>query len=222
MGWIESISSTLLSSYQTFLSYLPAWGQQVINLFLLILVVVFYAWFIWKFYRFVANKNIISLNLNKYNTSENPFLSKIMGGFFYLLEYIIILPFLIFFWFVIFTLFLVFLTEGLEIGNIIVISATIVGAIRIISYIPRYGENLGKEVAKLLPFTLLAISITKPGFFEVQRIIGEIIKIPVFFQDILIYLLFIIVLEILLRVVELILSLFGLKEPDLEKEEEKD
>jgi hypothetical protein len=220
MGVVETFSASLVSYYNNFLSYLPPWGQQVVNLFLLILLIAFYAWFIWKFYRFVSHKNIIALNLSKYNTTENPTLNKIFAGFLYLLEYIIILPFIIFFWFIIFTLFLILLTEGLEVSHILVISATIVGAIRIISYIPRYGQDLAKEVAKLLPFTLLAISITKPGFFDIERILNHIVLIPNFFQTILIYLLFIIALEVLLRIVELILSAFGLKEPEPEDEED--
>jgi hypothetical protein len=220
MGVVENLSEALVSYYSTFLSYLPDWGQQVVTLFLLILLIVFYAWFIWKFYRFVAHKNIISLNLSKYNTSENPVFSKIIGSIFYLLEYFIILPFIIFFWFVVFTLFLIFLTEGLEVSNIIIISATIVGAVRIITYIPRYGQNLAKEVAKLLPFTLLAISITKPGFFDISRILGHIALIPNFLNTILIYLLFIIALEMLLRIIEFFLSIFGLKEPELDEDED--
>lgn len=220
MGVVETFSAGLVTYYNSFLSYLPAWGQQVVNLFLLILLIAFYAWFIWKFYRFVAQKNILTLNLSKYNTTENPTLNKIFAVLLYLLEYIIILPFIIFFWFVIFTFFLIFLTEGIELANILIISATIVGAIRIISYIPRYGQELAKEVAKLLPFTLLAISITKPGFFDIERILNQIVLIPNFFQTILIYLVFIIALEVVLRVVELILSAFGLKEPEPEEDEE--
>jgi len=220
MEVVDILSESLISYYATFLSYLPAWGQQVINLFLLILLIVAYAWFIWKFYRFVAHKNLISLNLSKYNTSENPVLSKIVGSIFYLLEYFVVLPFIIFFWFVVFTLFLIFLTEGLEVSNIIVISATIVGAVRIIAYIPRYGQELAKEVSKLLPFTLLAISITKPGFFDISRILGHISLIPNFLNTIVIYLLFIIALEMLLRIIDFFLSIFGLKEPEPEEDED--
>lgn len=220
MEVVDILSESLISYYATFLSYLPAWGQQVINLFLLILLIVAYAWFIWKFYRFVAHKNLISLNLSKYNTSENPVLSKIVGSIFYLLEYFVVLPFIIFFWFVVFTLFLIFLTEGLEVSNIIVISATIVGAVRIIAYIPRYGQELAKEVSKLLPFTLLAISITKPGFFDISRILSHISLIPNFLNTIVIYLLFIIALEMLLRIIDFFLSIFGLKEPEPEEDED--
>lgn len=219
MGVTESISAFIISNYNAFLSYLPAWAQQVINLFLLIVLVLFYAWFIWKFYRFVAHKNIISLNLNQYNTSQHPILSKFLESVFYLLEYLIILPFLVFFWFVVFTLFLILLTEGLEVAHILVISATIVGAVRMITYIPRYGQNLAKEVAKLLPFTLLAISIIKPGFFDIGRIIGHLVLIPEFLGSILVYLLFIIGLEMLLRLIEFFLTITGLNPPEAEEEE---
>lgn len=222
MGVAENLSSAILSTYNSFLNLLPSWGQQIVNLFLLILLVVIYAVFIWKFYRFIARKNIIKLNLNQYNKSENPFLSKLIAGVFYLVEYIFVLPFLVFLWFAIFTIFLVLLTESLDIKNILVISVTIIGAVRLISYIPNYGQALAKELAKLLPFTLLAISMTKPGFFDFQRIISHISQIPQFFGEITLYLVFIIFLEMILRIFDFFLSLFGFKDPEPEEEKEKE
>jgi len=212
MGVTESFTTSILTGYNSFITMFPQWTQQVINLFLLILIIVIYAWFIWKFYRFVAKKNLISLNLNKYNTSEHAIFSKLLAGFFYLVEYIIVLPFIVCFWFAFFTIFLILLTEGLELQNIIIISATIIGAIRMIAYIPKFGQNLGKEISKLLPLTLLAISMTKPGFFDFPTIISKITEIPLFFKEILIYLLFIVILEIILRVLEFLFTVFGLQE----------
>jgi len=224
MGVTDNVGAAISSGYTSFLALFPAWTQQIINLFLLIVLIFIYAIFIWNFYRFIARKNIIGLNLNQYNKSENPFISKLVAGSFYLLEYIIILPFLVFIWFSVFTIFLILMTESLNVQDLLVISATIIGAIRMVSYIPKYGQALAKELAKLLPFTLLAISITKPGFFDIQRIISQIAEIPVFFGNILIYLLFIIFLEIVLRIIDFFLSLFGLKsdlepEPILKKKE---
>lgn len=202
-------SSQLLIIYNSFIATLPLFAQKFIALFLLVLLVVIYAVFIWKFYRFIATKNILKLNLSKYNKYEHPFLTKIVAGALYLIEYIIILPFLIFFWFGIFTLFLIFLTEGLEVSALLIVSATIVSAIRMTSY---YSEDLSRDLAKLLPFTLLAISITKPGFFDVERIINHFAGIPELMGNIAIYLAFIILLEIILRFFDFIFSLFGLED----------
>lgn len=213
---ISKISSGLSLAYSSFVSDLPNWAQNFLNLFLLVLVIVIYSIFIWKFYRFVAKKNIFEINLNKYNKFEHPLLAKFFAGLFYFLEYLIIMPFIIFFWFGIFTLFLIFLTEDLEVSSLLIISATIISAIRMTAY---YKEDLSKDLAKLLPFTLLALTITKPGFFNFERILGNLSQIPTFLSDVLIYLGFIILLELILRIFEVIFSLFGIKDKEQIMEE---
>jgi len=203
------VLTDLSEAYTAFISTLPNWAQNFISLFLLVLLVVIYDILIWKFYRWIATKNIIELNLNKYNKSEHPFLAKVLAGFFYFLEYIIIIPFLIFIWFGVFTFFLIVLTDKLEVSALLIVSATIIAAIRMTSY---YKEELAKDLAKLLPFTLLAVSIINPNFFNIDRIISQISQLPSFFSQILIYLLFIVILEIILRFFDFIFSLFSLHE----------
>jgi len=110
------------------------------------------------------------------------------------------------------TLFLIFLTENLTVNSLLIISVTIIGAIRMISYIPNYGEDLAKDVAKLLPFTLLAVSILNPDFFDIQRIFGNFSQLPGFFDKIMIYLAFIILLEIILRFFDFVFVILGLEE----------
>jgi len=206
MGWIESISATLLELYVSINSVLPAWGQNFLNLFFIVLLVVIYAIFVWKFYRFVAKKNIISLDLGKYNTSSYPIIAKLFAGILYFVEYIVVLPFIIFFWFAIFTLFLIVLTENQNVSTIIAVSATIISAIRVVSY---YKEDLAKELSKMLPFMLLAVSFLNPNFFDMERILSGLIELSTSFEKIIVYLAFIIGLEIMLRFFDFILSLFG-------------
>ena len=207
MGVMEDFSIKFLETYNGLLSTMPIFAQKFINLFLIVLLIVIYSIFIWKFYRFVAKKNIIELSLNKYNKAEHPLLAKILAGVFYFIEYILILPFLIFFWFSIFTIFLIFLTENLAIENLLIISAIIIASIRMVSY---YNEDLSRDLAKLLPFTLLAISIINPKFFDMTRIFSQFSQLPGFFNEIIIYLAFIIILEIILRTFDFIFSLFGI------------
>lgn len=212
MGFAENVSTWMNQSYNLLISSLPSFMQNFINLFLIVALIFIYAIFIWKFYRFISTKNILGLNLNQYNKSSFPFLTKLIAGGFYFLEYIIILPFLIFFWFTIFSLFLIFLTEDLSINAILILSAVIIASIRMTSYIPEYGEALAKDLAKLLPFTLLAVSLLSPEFFNFERILGNLVQIPEFFSQITGYLLFIITIEIILRFFDFIFSLFGVEE----------
>lgn len=213
-GVFNSTGTKLIQFHQEFINFLPFYLGDFFNLLALVFLVALYSVFIWNFYKFISKKNIIELNLNKYNTSEHPLLAKFLAGFFYFLEYIIILPFLIFFWFGVFTLFLIFLNESLDLSGILIVSATIITAIRITSY---YKEELAKDLAKLLPFTLLAISILNPKFFNIERIFSNFSEIPNFFSKIIIYLLFIIVIEIILRFFSFIFSLIGTNQPEIEE-----
>lgn len=217
MGWLNDFGAGLASHYQNFLNILPPWMQTFVNFFLLVIVVVIYAVFFWKLYRFVSKKNILELNLNQYNRSEHPFFEKVIAGMLYFVEYILIMPLLIFFWFIIFSLFMVLLTEGLEVPSLLVISAVIVGAVRMLSY---YKEDISREVSKLLPLTLLGVAMTKQGFFNFERILERISQIPDFYTNILYYILFIIILEVILRAFDIIFSLFEIEDLDDEYFEE--
>tara|TARA_Y100000310_G_C20604888_1_gene774993 strand:+ start:644 stop:1303 length:660 start_codon:yes stop_codon:yes gene_type:complete len=215
-GVIENLGSNILNGYNLFLSSMPPFAQSFINLFLIVLFIVVYSIFIWKFYRFIATKNIIELNLGKYKSSGHPFFEKITAWGLYFLEYLIILPFLIFFWFSIFTIFLALLTQKIDISLLLVLSATIIAAIRMTSY---YKEDLAKDLAKLVPFTLLAVSLLNPDFFSFERILTNFLGIQNYFAEIFTYLTFIITLEIVLRFFDFIFSLFGLEERVAEEAE---
>ena len=212
----SNLGVTLSEAYNLFSSSLPLFFQNFLNLLLILLLVVTFSIFIWKFYRFISTKNLIELNLNQYNRTEHPLLTKLLAGGFYLFEYIIILPFLIFFWFSIFTIFLALLTQKIDISLLLVLSATIIAAIRMTSY---YKEDLAKDLAKLVPFTLLAVSLLNPDFFSFERILTNFLGIQNYFAEIFTYLTFIITLEIVLRFFDFIFSLFGLEERVAEEAE---
>lgn len=196
MGWVESA----FGAYNNLISGFPIKIQLFINLFLLTIIVVIYAIFIWRLYIFISTKDIIRLNLNRYNSAKHPFLVKFNATVLYILEYIIILPILIIFWFAFFTILLTLLSKGIETTTIALIAAITIAAIRVISYIPKYGEAAAGETAKVVPFTLLAISLTDPTFFHFNEIANQFLKIPEAINEISIYIFFIFALEIFLRI----------------------
>ncbi len=203
---IVGILSDIISTYSSFISTLPLFFQSFINLFFLALLIVIYGVFIWKFHIFLSKKDIFKLDLIKYAKSDYPGAEKLKTVLLYFLEYIIIIPIIVFFWFSVFTVFLI-LVVSLDLRTILFISAAIVAAIRMISYIPSYGEILGKKMARLVPFSLLAFALLTPGFFNVERILGNFNQIGGFSSLILGYLIFIVILETLLRFFEFFLSL---------------
>jgi len=217
-GVTELISGGISGFYRSFLDSLPFWAQNFVNLFLIVLVIVIYSILIWHFYRFIAKKNFFDINLRKYNRSEHPALSKTFAAMLYLVEYLVILPILVFLWFSVFTLFLVFLTIDLPLATILLISATVTAAIRITAY---YSEDLSKDIAKLLPFTLLGVFITQFGNFNFSVVLSHISTLPAFFSQIGIYFLFILVVEFILRAIDVFFRIAGIKyeEPSNEVEE---
>lgn len=211
---VTGLVNDIFSSYQNFLSALPLWAQNFINLFLLVIIVVAFTIFIWKFYIFVSRKNFLNFSLNKNNKPGKTFSSKMWESAVYLIENIIIIPFFIFFWFVAFTFFLILMTSDIEMSTLLIISVTVVSAIRMAAY---YKEDLAKEIAKLLPFTLLAVAILNPGFFSVDRVFSNFSQLSTFFNEIIIYFLFIVFLEIVLRIFDFIFSTLGFEEEGEEK-----
>ena len=169
----------------------------IITLIFFTAVIVIYAIFVFYFYRFLAKKNLIELNLNKYNQSQHPTAVKFFAAIFYIIEYLIILPILTFFWFTVLAILVLILSKGIEVKTILLISAALVAAVRITSYV---SEDLSKDLAKMLPFTLLAIAITTAGFFDVSALLLRIEEIPSLFSHILYYLLFIVIVELVMRI----------------------
>ncbi len=206
-GVITEIITKIVTGYSEFISILPPLAQKFLNLFLLVVLVFFYAIFVWKFHKYVSTKNLLGLNLSKYNRSDHPVTSKFFALVLYFIEYIIILPFVVFFWFSIFTVFVILMSEGKDLQSLLLISATIVASIRVTAY---YNENLSNDIAKLLPLTFLAISLTTSGFFNFERILTTLTQIPSYMGDLFIYFLFIIFLEVILRFFDFIFSLFEL------------
>ncbi len=168
-------------------------------------VIVLYAIFVFYFYRFLAKKNIIELNLNQYNQYENPTLVKIFAGIFYIIEYVVLLPVLTFFWFSVLSILILLLAKGLSVSTVLLISAALVSAVRITSFV---SEDLAKDLAKMLPFTLLAIAITTAGFFDISLFFYRVAEIPSLFSNIPYYLLFIIAIELIMRIAEFLQSTF--------------
>jgi hypothetical protein len=200
----------IAQAYQAFISSLPFWLQKFIDLFLIVIVVVIYSILIWHFYRFIAKKNVFNINLRKYNRSNHPTIQKFFGVLLYLLEYLVILPFLVFLWFSVFTLILVFLTNEPNLQILLMVSATIIVAIRMVAY---YKADLAKDLAKFLPFTLLGvflIQFIQAEAFSFQGVLVNLANIPEFLSLIWVYLLFIIIIEFILRFLEIVFRLTGI------------
>jgi hypothetical protein len=75
-------------------------------------------------------------------------------------------------------------------------SFAIIVAIRITAY---YNEDLSKDVAKMLPFALLGLFLVDPSYFNWGTINTRISELPEFFTLMAQYILFIVLIEWILR-----------------------
>ena len=191
--------------FEGIVNSVPAQYRILINLAFYTVFIAIYAVFIWKFYKFLASREILSLNLRQYNRSERPGLEKFLAIVLFSIEYVVILPFLVLFWFTILSLFLLLLSEaGPE--QILLVSAAIIASTRITAYI---GEDLSKDLAKILPFTILATFLLNPNFFNTLNIINKFAEIPGLFSNIIVYIVFIFGIEYVLRGIYSIAQLFA-------------
>ncbi len=157
-----------------------------------------YALFSFYFYKFVAKRKIIDLNLNQYNTQKAGFLYTLFVGIFFIVEYLILMPIFIFFWFACFSILLLVVSKNTSITTILLISGSLIGSIRICSY---FNEDLSRDIAKIVPLTILTFFLIGENFFNFEIILNRFSQIPGFFPIIAPYIIFILLLEVILLVV---------------------
>tara|TARA_Y100000034_G_C6865103_1_gene394193 strand:+ start:32 stop:676 length:645 start_codon:yes stop_codon:yes gene_type:complete len=199
---IDNFVSRGIGSVFDFFNRIPEEYRVYLTLGIFIVLVTLYAIFVWKFYRFLGKRDLLELNLNRYNRTEHAFTSKFFAVVLFFVEYIIILPIVVFFWFIVIALMLLVLAEEQTIGDILLKSAVIVGVVRIASY---YKEDLARDLAKVFPFTILVFALLTPQSLDLQAMFLKLSLVPGLLSNVLIYLLVIASLEFILRVVYLIM-----------------
>jgi len=203
MAGFKEFSDSLVFLYNYLESVINPFLFLGIKVFFFALVISFVAWGIFKFYNTLSKINFISLNLSRYNWGEHHIIRKTIAVIFYIIEYILIMPILIAAWY--FALASILLVLGnSDAWNILVLSGAIIMAVRILSY---YNEEISKDVAKLFPFIALSFFLLTPNFFDIRKFLEKIGDIPLFFNDVIYVLIFISIVEIIMRVVYLMSEL---------------
>lgn len=184
--------------------------SSMLNLVMYTVAMVVYGVVIWNYYRHLARRDIFKIDFSKYRSDQSRFvwIKKFFDGLFYILKYIIIFPLFTFLWFAVISFFLLFLAKTLSIENILLVSITIVSAVRVTSY---YSEDLSKDLAKMIPFALLGVFVVDPTSFSVGLVWERLLSLPSFSGLIGRYLLFVILLEFGLRLLRgLAIAFMGL------------
>ena len=172
-----------------------------------------YAVFVFKFYRFVAARDMFGLDLSKNDEMRDAAVWDLIFLVWYAVRYIVLFPAFAFFWFAVLTLILVFLSEDRDLSTILMIAMATVSAIRVSAY---YNEELSRDLAKILPFAVLGVFIIDTSFFNIQSSLVTLQEISEHREIIVYYLMFLVVLEFALRFVFVLLKLLfpGRREPE--------
>ena len=168
--------------------------KQFLNLFISTVVLFFaslLAWYV--YYKQLARRDLFEIQKLNLKSKFVNILDRIV----YFLKYLFIFPIYSFIWFLIFSFLLFLLSKSRPMEDILFLGIIVVSATRIGAYV---SEKLAEDMAKLLPLTLIAIFLIDPKAVTLQTVTSSF---PSLLQQIpraAKYLLFIIVLEWLLRI----------------------
>jgi len=168
--------------------------KQFLNLFFSTIILFFaslLAWYI--YYKQLARRDLF--DIPKLNTNSK--FANIFDKFMYFSKYLFVFPIYSFIWFLVFSFLLFTLSKSRPIEDILFLGIIVVAATRIGAYV---SEKLAEDMAKLLPLTLIVIFLIDPKAVTLQTITSSF---PLLLQQIprvAKYLLFIIVIEWMLRI----------------------
>ncbi len=179
--------------------------STITPLVIFILGISIYAFFVFKFYRFLARRDILKLKRGKYYEGLEGVIKKFFETILYVLENLVLIPLLVFFWFAILAALILVLTKTQNLDTILLSSMAIVAAVRVTSY---YKEDLSRDLAKMIPFALLGIFIIDLSYFSVESSLALAKQIPLFLDKVVFYLLFVVIVEFVLRIIFAIVHKF--------------
>ena len=175
---------------------------------LYVLAIAGYGVLVFKYYRFVASRDMFELDLSRYEGVSLRWLRSLLQVTLYVVKYLILFPVFAFFWFAVLTLVLAFLSKGQEFSQTLLIAVATVSAIRATAY---YDEDLSRDLAKILPFAVMGVFLINTSFFSISESLNTLNEASDYNEHILYYLLFLIALEFVLRIAIAIAGLFGLR-----------
>lgn len=155
-----------------------------------------YGVFVFNFYRFVAQKDIITLDLQKHNQASHPTIRKTLAVVFYVFRFLVVYPVIVFFWFCVIAGLLYVLSKNQTTDTVMLVAMGVVGAIRVSAY---YTEALSTDIAKILPFALLGTMIVDSSVFRIVESSESVREAAFSWETVIYYLVAVVVLEFVLR-----------------------
>jgi hypothetical protein len=119
-----------------------------------IIAIAAYSGFVFMFYRILAKKDLLTLDLSKYADDFGGKVKKYLRSVLFVIQYVVVVPVLIAFWTLVLAVILTLLSDSSDHARNALIATSVVGAVRILAY---WTEDLSKDVAKMLPFAVLGV-----------------------------------------------------------------
>ena len=163
-----------------------------------------YGVFVFHFYRFLARKDILDLNLSKHNQARHPFLRKTIAMVFYTFKCLLVFPLFVFFAFLVMAGLLFLMGRNHSMDSVMLAAMGVVAAIRICSY---YNTALSTDIAKIFPFALLGIVLIDNSLIRIPDPTDSIQQAALRLETMVYYLGGVVAMEFVLRIVS---GLFGL------------
>lgn len=176
-----------------------------------------YSVFVFIFYRALAKRDLITLNLNHYSDNLSGRVRKYARTILFVLQYIVVVPVLITFWTLVLAIILTLLSPEADHSRNALIATSVVGAVRILSY---WTEDLSRDVAKMLPFGVLGVFLVGDAqvqISEIEELFSGLNEIATSFIS---SLFLIAVLESILRSLSAMINIFTLRRKNLRQKKE--
>ncbi len=176
-----------------------------------------YSVFVFIFYRALAKRDLITLNLDHYSDNLSGRVKKYARTMIFVLQYIVVVPVLITFWTLVLAIILTLLSPDADHSRNALIATSVVGAVRILSY---WTEDLSRDVAKMLPFGVLGVFLVGDAqvqISEIEELFNGLNEIATSFIS---SLFLIAVLESILRSLSAMINIFSLRRKNLRQKKE--
>jgi len=162
-----------------------------------IIAVAVYSGFVFVFYRALAKKDLLKLDLSKYSNDFSGNVKKYLRSVLFVVQYIVIIPVLIAFWTLVLAVILTLLSDSSDHARNALIATSVVGAVRILAY---WTEDLSRDVAKMLPFAVLGVFLVGSTSVQWSEFDDLMSNLPELAKSFFSSLILLAILETLLRI----------------------
>ena len=169
-AWAQSDNSEIITdstndSVQRPIDFLQDFGK--LQSFLMFIGgISLYVIFVWFFYRTLSRRELIP----RFYLDEEDDVKYRRKLVLYILAYVLVFPAIIFVFFSLLAYFLFIISIDFPMNLALFVSLTIIAVTRIVSY---YKEDAAKEIAKMIPYALLAFFLTSSALYLDPNFITE-------------------------------------------------